>query len=91
MALDALEKVESKPETGGIAADRLRSFVDRIERLEEEKQALAGDIRDIYAEAKSAGFDVKVLRKLISVRRLEAQEREEIDQLLTLYMRAIGM
>jgi uncharacterized protein (UPF0335 family) len=86
-----MEKVESKPETGGIAADRLRSFVDRIERLEEEKQALAGDIKDIYAEAKSAGFDVKVLRKLISVRRLEAQEREEIDQLLTLYMRAIGM
>lgn len=91
MALDALENAESERETGGIAADRLRSFVDRIERLEEEKRALAGDIRDIYAEAKGVGFDVKVLRKLISVRRLEAQEREEIDQLLTLYMHAIGM
>jgi uncharacterized protein (UPF0335 family) len=58
MALRAVEKPDTK--TGGIAADRLRSIVDRIERLEEERKALGGDIRDIYAEAKSAGFDVKV-------------------------------
>ena len=70
MALRAVEKPDTK--TGGIAADRLRSIVDRIERLEEERKALGGDIRDIYAEAKSAGFDVKVLRQLIRVRRQEA-------------------
>ena len=78
-------------DVGGIAADRLRSFVERIERLEEEKRALSSDIKDVFAEAKGAGFDVKVLRKLISLRRVEAQEREEMDEILTLYMRAIGM
>jgi uncharacterized protein (UPF0335 family) len=101
MALDAPERLDSKPdtgktgtskpETGGIAGEHLRAFVDRIERLEEEKRALSSDIKDIYAEAKGSGFDVKILRKLISVRRLEAQEREEMDELLTLYMHAIGM
>ncbi|HEX3348545.1 MAG TPA: DUF2312 domain-containing protein [Acetobacteraceae bacterium] len=87
-------KGSSKPgdsDVGGIAADRLRSFVERIERLEEEKRALASDIKDVFAEAKGAGFDVKILRKLISLRRMEAQERDEMDELLTLYMRAIGM
>ena len=77
--------------TGGVAADRLRSIVDRIERLEEERKALGGDIRDIYAEAKSAGFDVKVLRQLITVRRKEAAEVEEQETLLDLYRRALGM
>jgi len=78
-------------EVGGIAADRLRSIVERIERLEEEKKALGNDIKDIYAEAKSAGFDVKALRKLISMRRMETQEREELDGLLEVYMHALGM
>ncbi len=78
-------------ETGGIAGERLRSLVDRIERLEEERKALGGDIKDIYAEAKSAGFDVKVLRQLISVRRKEAAEVEEQETLLDLYRRALGM
>ncbi|HET6236450.1 MAG TPA: GapR family DNA-binding domain-containing protein, partial [Acetobacteraceae bacterium] len=63
MALQVVDKNAAK--TGGIAADRLRSLVERIERLEEERKALGSDIRDIYAEAKSAGFDVKVLRQLI--------------------------
>jgi len=76
---------------GNIAADRLRSLVERIERLEEEKKALAGDIKDIYAEAKSAGFDVKVLRQLIRVRRLEPAEVEEQETLLDVYRRALGM
>ena len=75
----------------GIAADRLRSIVDRIERLEEERKALGGDIRDIYAEAKSAGFDVKVLRQLIRVRRQEASDVEEQETLLDVYRRALGM
>jgi uncharacterized protein (UPF0335 family) len=78
-------------DVGGIAGDRLRSIVERIERLEEEKKALSGDIKDIYAEAKSAGFDVKVLRKLIAMRKMEAQERAELDELIVLYMHAIGM
>jgi uncharacterized protein (UPF0335 family) len=78
-------------DVGGIAGDRLRSIIERIERLEEERKQLASDIKDVYAEAKGAGFDVKILRKLISLRRLEAQEREEMDEILTLYMRAIGM
>lgn len=82
---------EKQPETGGIAADRLRSLVDRIERLEEERKALGNDIKDIYAEAKSAGFDVKVLRQLIRMRKQEAAEVEEQETLLDLYRRALGM
>jgi uncharacterized protein (UPF0335 family) len=89
MALHAVETTDTK--TGGIAADRLRSIVDRIERLEEERKALGGDIRDIYAEAKSAGFDVKVLRQLIRVRRQEAADVEEQETLLDVYRRALGM
>ena len=89
MALQVVEKSDTK--TGGIAADRLRSIVDRIERLEEERKALGGDIRDIYAEAKSAGFDVKVLRQLIRVRRQEAADVEEQETLLDVYRRALGM
>ncbi len=89
MALHAVEKTDTK--TGGIAVERLRSIVDRIERLEEERKALSGDIRDIYAEAKSAGFDVKVLRQLIRVRRQEAAEVEEQETLLDVYRRALGM
>ena len=89
MALDVLEKTETK--TGGIAADRLRSIVERIERLEEERKALGGDIRDIYAEAKSAGFDVKVLRQLIRIRKQEPADVEEQETLLDVYRRALGM
>jgi len=77
--------------SGGIAAERLRSVVDRIERLEEERKALGADIRDIYTEAKSAGFDVKVLRQLIRLRRQEPQAIEEQESLLDLYRRALGM
>jgi uncharacterized protein (UPF0335 family) len=87
MALDS----PTKQETGGIAADRLRSLVERIERLEEEKKALTDDIRDVYAEAKSAGFDVKVLRQLIRLRRQQPAEIEEQETLLDLYRRALGM
>ncbi len=89
MALRAVEKTETK--TGGIAADRLRGIVERIERLEEERKALGSDIRDIYAEAKSAGFDVKVLRQLIRVRRQEPADVEEQETLLDVYRRALGM
>jgi uncharacterized protein (UPF0335 family) len=82
---------EEEIKTGGIAADRLRSLVERIERLEEERKALGNDIKDIFAEAKSAGFDVKVLRQLIRIRKQEAADVEEQETLLDVYRRALGM
>jgi uncharacterized protein (UPF0335 family) len=85
------QEADPDPKTGGIAADRLRSIVERIERLEEERKALSNDIKDIYGEAKASGFDVKALRALISLRKKEPAEIEEQDSLLTLYRRALGM
>jgi len=73
------------------AQDQLRSFVERIERLEEEKATIAGDIKEVYAEAKANGFDTKILRKVISLRKKEAAEREEEQSMLDLYMSALGM
>lgn len=78
------------PAVGGIAADRLRSIIERVERLEEERKALSGDIKDIFTEAKSAGFDVKVLRQIIRIRKQEPAEVEEQETLLDIYRRAIG-
>jgi len=79
------------PEAGGIAADRLRSLVERIERLEEEKQALAGDIREVFAEAKGTGFDTKIMRQVIKLRKMEKDDRDEQEHLLDLYKRALGL
>jgi uncharacterized protein (UPF0335 family) len=76
-------------DVGGIAADRLRSIVERVERLEEEKKALSSDIKDIFAEAKSAGFDVKVLRAVIKLRKLDDAALQEQDTLIDLYRRAL--
>ncbi len=76
---------------GGIAADRLRSIIERVERLEEERKALAGDIKDIFTEAKSAGFDVKVIKTIIRQRKQEPAEVEEQETLLDIYRRALGM
>jgi uncharacterized protein (UPF0335 family) len=87
----ASAKKERDTEAGGIAADRLRSIVERIERLEEERKGLADNIKDIFAEAKSAGFDVKVVRQIIAIRRREPAEVEEQETLLDLYRRALGM
>jgi uncharacterized protein (UPF0335 family) len=83
--------LEAGPDVGGVAAERLRSFIDRIERLEEERKALSSDIKDIYAESKGAGFDVKVIRQLISLRKKEPADVEEQETLLDLYKRALGM
>lgn len=77
-------------QTGGVAAERLRAFVSRIERLEEEKAGLAQDLREVYAEAKGEGFDTKVLRKIISLRKKDPQERREEEELLELYLSALG-
>ena len=87
--LDNLGKDDTKP--GGIAGDRLRSLIERIERLEEERKSLGSDIKDIYAEGKSAGFDVKVMRQIVRLRKQEPAEIEEQETLLDLYRRALGM
>lgn len=76
---------------GGVAGDILRVYVERIERLEEEKKALAADIREVYAEAKGNGYDPKIMRKLIALRRLDQADRREEEELLDVYRRAIGM
>ena len=75
----------------GVAGKRLLSFFERIERLEEEKAALAEDIKEVYAEAKAAGFEVKIMRRVMKLRKMEIEKRREEDQLLELYMSAIGM
>lgn len=72
-------------------ADQLRSFVERIERLEQEKKELADDIRDIYAQAKGSGFDLKALRQVIRLRKLNSADREEQETLLDIYKHALGM
>lgn len=74
-----------------VAADQLKAFIERIERLEEEKTAIGGDIKEVYAEAKGNGFDTKVLRKIVSIRKQDQNERMETEALLELYMSALGM
>jgi uncharacterized protein (UPF0335 family) len=68
----------------------LKSFIERIERLEEEKKAIADDIKDVYAEAKGQGYDVKIMRKIISLRKLDANKRREEEEILDLYLSALG-
>ncbi|MGI9383820.1 MAG: DUF2312 domain-containing protein [Methyloligellaceae bacterium] len=75
----------------GTTRDQLRAFVERIERLEEEKAALATDIREVYAEAKAMGFDVKTLRTIVRLRKQDSQERQEQEAILATYMIALGM
>ena len=77
-------------EVGGIAVDRLRSLIERIERLE-EKAAIASDIRDIFAEAKGAGFDVKIMRTILKLRKMNAADRDEQEILLETYRKALDM
>ena len=78
-------------DVGGIASDRLKSFIERVERLEEEKKGIADDIKDVYAEAKSAGFDVKIMRQVIRLRKLDAADRAEQEEILDLYKHALDM
>lgn len=83
-----------KPENvvvGGIAAPQLKSYVDRIENLEEQKSGVASDIRDVFAEAKSNGFDVPTLRAILKLRKIEAAKRQEQEHMLDLYKRALQM
>lgn len=78
-------------DTNSVAASELKAFVERIERLEEEKKALAGDLRDVYTEAKSQGFDTKVMRKIVALRRRDHAERKEEEAIMDLYLEALGM
>lgn len=77
--------------TGGIAADQLKSIIGRVEKLEEEKSGISADIRDVFAEAKGNGFDIRAIRTIIKMRKLDAQEREEQDAVLDTYLHALGM
>ena len=74
-----------------VAADQLKSIIERIERLEEDKKAIADDIKEVYGEAKANGFDTGILRKIVSLRRKPAAERAEEDAILELYLQALGM
>lgn len=76
---------------GGVSSAQLKSFIVRIETLEEEKTALGEQIRDVFAEAKGTGFDVKIIRQILKIRKLETQERLEQEELLDLYLTALGM
>ena len=78
-------------QTDSVAADQLKTIIERIERLEEEKAGIAGDIKEIYAEAKGNGFDTKAIRKIISLRKKDFSERQEEEAVLELYMQALGM
>lgn len=80
---------EIKAEIGGVAADRLRSLIERIERLEEEKKGIMSDIRDIFAEAKSAGFDVKAMRTILKLRKMNAADRDEQEVVVETYRKAL--
>ena len=76
---------------GGVSGVRLKSFIERVERLEEEKAALAEDVRDVYGEAKATGFDPKIMRKIVSLRKQNLEKRREESELIELYKSAIGM
>ena len=74
-----------------VDAKHLKAFLERIEKLEEEKRALADDIKDVYAEAKGTGYDVKIMRKIVSIRRQDTQKRREEEEILDIYLSALGM
>ncbi|MEL6789412.1 MAG: DUF2312 domain-containing protein [Pseudomonadota bacterium] len=77
-------------QTGGVAADRLRSFIERVENLEEEKSNIMNDIKEVFAEAKGEGYDVKIVRQIIRLRKMDRAERQEQEALLDLYLSALG-
>jgi len=83
--------VSKKTKAGQVWAERLKSFVERIEKLEEERHAIGGDIRDVYSEAKGVGYDIKTMRKIVSLRGMDAADRAEQETLLDTYKHALGM
>ena len=83
--------VKEEPVTTRFAKDHLKAFIERVERLEEEKKTISDDIRDVYAEAKANGFDVKALRTIVRMRKQDADERKEHEAILETYLHALGM
>ncbi|MCK6449646.1 MAG: DUF2312 domain-containing protein [Alphaproteobacteria bacterium] len=79
-----------KKGSGGVDAGRLKSFIQRIEKLEEERAGIGADIKEVFSEAKSAGYDTKIMRQVIRIRKMDKADREEQDELLTLYLNAVG-
>ena len=90
MATSAAAAVQDEPATK-FAKDQLKAIIERIERLEEEKKTISDDIRDVYAEAKGTGFDVKALRTIVRLRKQDVDERREQETILETYMHALGM
>ena len=78
-------------DVGGIASERLQSFIERLESLEEEKAALSADMKEVYSEAKSGGFDIKIMRQIVRLRKMNTADRREQEELLDLYKNALGM
>jgi uncharacterized protein (UPF0335 family) len=89
--MPATAEAKQQPAATRFAKDQLRSIVERVEKLEEEKKAISDDIRDVFGEAKVNGFDLKALRAIVRLRKMEASEREEQDAILETYMHALGM
>lgn len=85
------DEKQSVKDVGGVAGKRLTAFIERIERLEEEKSGLSDDLKDVYAEAKGVGFDVITVRRIIKLRKMDPDKRREQDELLELYKSAVGM
>lgn len=88
---DQAQQGDNSQDVGGVSGQRLKAFIERIERLEEEKSGLADDIKDVFAEAKGVGFDAKIIRKILKLRKMDAEKRREEDELVELYKAAIGM
>ena len=89
--MSAQAAVKAEEETGGVSGARLRAIIQRIEKLEEDKAAVGEDLKEVYAEAKGTGFDTKVIRQIVRLRKIEVEKRRENDELLELYKSAIGM
>lgn len=89
--IPAAIKGHNSNRVGGVAADQLRSIINRVEKLEEEKANIAADIRDVYAESKAHGFENKAIRAIIKIRKMETSEREEQETILDTYLNALGM
>ena len=77
--------------SGGISSARLKSFIERIEKLEEDKASVGEDLKEVYAEAKGTGFDTKIIRQIVRIRKIDVEKRREQDELLDLYKSALGM
>ena len=88
---NAIDQGPADAATSDSSATRLKSFIERIERLEEEKAGIAADIKEVYAEAKGTGFDIKIMRQIVRLRKMEQADRREQEELLDLYQRALGM